>query len=477
MVCPNCQHNNPEGAPFCTECGMRLPTKAVTPAGQVTGAIPRQTVLQERYVIAEKLGQGGMGAVYRASDRRLSTVNWAIKEMSQSAITGPLERQHAREAFRHEAEMLAALNHPNLPRVTDHFEQEGKAYLVMEYVPGETLHSFLVREGLPQPPERVFEWFRQLAEVLEYLHSQNPPIIFRDLKPANIMLTPSGQVKLIDFGIARLFKPGQAKDTQAFGTVGYSAPEQYGRGQTDARSDIYSLGVLLHQLLTGYDPTLTPFRLPPASQVNPSLPRPISDMIVAATDSDPERRFTSMRAFRDALLSAASAQPFGATQSGGAVYARPNSQPYAQQVSSPYSQPGSQPYTPPLSQPYEYPGSQSLGTSDAPPNPLSLPNISRWVGIASVAIMGLATLMVGGAAAAGNTGSTLAGFGYILAFLPLFSGPVGMLLGIIALVSPKTAQTLNGRRSAVVGIATGIATLLLCCAIGVMAGSFNDIER
>jgi len=457
---------------------MRMPSGVAAPAGPATGAIPRQTVLQDRYVIAEKLGQGGMGAVYRASDRRLSTINWAIKEMSQSAITGPLERQHAREAFRHEAEMLAALNHPNLPRVTDHFEQEGKAYLVMEYVPGETLHSLLVREGLPQPQQRVFEWFRQLAEVLEYLHSQNPPIIFRDLKPANIMLTPNGQIKLIDFGIARLFKPGQAKDTQAFGTVGYSAPEQYGRGQTDARSDIYSLGVLLHQLLTGYDPTLTPFRLPPANQASPNVPRSISDVIAAATDSDPARRFMSMRAFRDALFNAAAGgQPFVPTQSGGAVYARPNSQPYAEQVSPPYNQSGSQPSNPPLSLPYDHPGSQPMGVAGASSNPLSLANISRWVGIVSVAIMGLATLMVGGAAASGDTGSTLAGLGYILAFLPLFSGPVGLVIGIIALVNPKTAQILNGKRSAVVGIATGFATLLLCCAIGVMAGSFNNVER
>ncbi len=301
MVCPTCQHDNADGAPFCAECGTRLnqPLAMTSPA---TGTLPQQTVLQDRYVVMQKLGQGGMGAVYRAGDRRLSTVTWAVKEMSQSAISGPLERQQARDAFRREAEMLAALNHPNLPRVTDHFEQNGKAYLVMEYVPGETLLSFLMREGLPQPQPRVFEWARQLCDALDYLHTQSPPIIFRDLKPANIMLTPNGQVKLIDFGIARLFKPGQAKDTQAFGTIGYSAPEQYGKGQTDARSDVYSLGTLLHQLLTGYDPTNTPFRLPPAGQVNPNLPQQLSDAISAATNSEPDRRFASISAFRAALF-------------------------------------------------------------------------------------------------------------------------------------------------------------------------------
>jgi serine/threonine protein kinase, bacterial len=297
MHCPTCQHDNAAGAPFCAECGTRL-NQAPILTSPATGTLPQQTVLLDRYVVMQKLGQGGMGAVYRAGDRRLSTVNWAVKEMSQSAISGPLELQQARNAFRHEAEMLAALNHPNLPRVTDHFEQGGKAYLVMEYVPGETLLSFLVREGLPQPQARVFEWARQLCDALEYLHTQRPPIIFRDLKPANIMLTPNGQVKLIDFGIARLFKPGQAKDTQAFGTIGYSAPEQYGKGQTDARSDVFSLGVLLHQLLTGYDPTTTPFRLPPAAQVNLSLPQQLSDVISAATDSDPDRRYASIAEFR-----------------------------------------------------------------------------------------------------------------------------------------------------------------------------------
>jgi serine/threonine-protein kinase len=467
MRCPTCQHINADGAPFCAECGTRLnqPPLMGSPA---TGTLPQQTVLQDRYVVMQKLGQGGMGAVYRAGDRRLSTITWAVKEMSQSAISGPLERQQARDAFRHEAEMLAALNHPNLPRVTDHFEQDGKAYLVMEYVPGETLLSFLQREGLPQPHARVFEWMRQLCEALDYLHTQSPPIIFRDLKPANIMLTPSGQIKLIDFGIARLFKPGQAKDTQAFGTIGYSAPEQYGKGQTDARSDVYALGVLLHQLLTGYDPTNTPFRLPPASQVNPSLPRQISDAIAAATDSDPDRRFASIPAFRAALSAAneqASArpesQPFQQTQAANASYARPNSEPFAQPGSQPYIQPGSQPFA----------------TSGEPPRTTGLANGSRWIGIASVAVMGLAALLVLIASAGGGSDSPAAGMGYLLAFLPLASGPVALIMGIIALVNAKTGQTIDGRRHAILAIATGAMTLLLCCAIGVMAGSFEGVER
>lgn len=458
MRCPTCQTENALGTAFCVECGTRLVTTSRPSAQQLsttppTGAIPQQTVLQNRYVIAQKLGQGGMGAVYRARDMRLSTVSWAVKEMSQSAITGPLEREQARQAFLHEAEMLAGLSHPNLPRVTDHFEQDGKAYLVMEFVPGETLLSFLQREGLPRPLPQVLEWTRQLCDALEYLHTQDPPIIFRDLKPANIMLTPQGQVKLIDFGIARIFKPGQAKDTQAYGTVGYSAPEQYGRGQTDPRSDVYTLGVLLHQLLTGYDPTSTPFRLPPAARINPSVPQPISAAIASAAESDPNRRFPSVRAFREALFGGSnqvmipSSQPFLGGQDG-AIYNRPDSQPYGQ----------------PASQPYR---------TGAPANSTLLAHLSRWIGVGSVAVMGLALLMVLAAVAQGQSDSSLAGAGYLLGFPPLIGGPVAVVLGLIALLQPQTAATGSGRAHAILGTALGGVTLLMCCGIFLMVGASN----
>lgn len=457
MRCPICQTDNPTGAPFCAECGSRLSSTASSNPISPTGALPQQTVLQDRYVITQKLGQGGMGAVYHASDRRLSTVSWAIKEMSESAITGPLELQQARDAFRREAEMLAALSHPNLPRVTDHFEQDGKAYLVMEFVPGETLLSFVQRTGLPQPLSRVQEWARQLVDVLEYLHSQTPPIIFRDLKPANIMLTPQGQLKLIDFGIARLFKPGQAKDTQAFGTIGYSAPEQYGRGQTDARADVYSLGVLLHQLLTGYDPTTTPFRLPPAHQLNPQIPAHISAALASATDGDPARRFVGVRAFYAALAGTGNqvlvqpgAQPIGQPL-GGAIYQRP-AQPYGQPGSQPYSQPGSQPYGQPVTgQPYT----------------TGLASGARWTGICSLVVMGLSTLLVLLDVAAGRTEANLVGGLGALIGLPVIfgSGPTGLVLGIVALMRPITNMTVAGRRHAIIAIVTSSMTFLLCCVI------------
>lgn len=455
MLCPTCQHNNPDGQPFCAECGRRLSEPSATPGGPATGALPQQTVLQGRYVIGDRLGQGGMGAVYRAADLRLSTVTWAIKEMSQSAITGPLERQQARQAFLAEAEMLAGLNHPHLPRVTDHFEQDGKAYLVMEYVPGETLLRYLMRTGLPQPQARVIEWLRQLCDVLSYLHRQRPPIIFRDLKPANIMLTPEGGLKLIDFGIARLFKPGQAHDTQAFGTVGYSAPEQYGKGQTDARSDVYALGVLLHQLLTGHDPTHTPFRLPPARQLNPALPQALADALACATDADPARRFADTRAFHDAVLSAvgpAYAPASSATTPlHAASYARPASEPLERMPAQRYA---------------AYTGEQPTSTG--------LANASRWVGYVSAGLMAGATLLVLLGGLSSDPKSPVAGFGILLAILPLISGPVGLLLGIVALVQPRTLATRSGRRHAIAGIVGGLATILLCCAIGAMAGYFGN---
>lgn len=152
MRCPVCNASNPDGAPFCAECGVRLTDTLTSPSvAPPTGTPLQQTILQGRYIIEEKLGQGGMGAVYRARDLRLSTVNWAIKEMSQAQITGSLELQQARAAFRHEAELLAGLSHPGLPKVVDHFEQDGKAYLVMEFVPGSSLLALARREGLPFP--------------------------------------------------------------------------------------------------------------------------------------------------------------------------------------------------------------------------------------------------------------------------------------------------------------------------------------
>jgi hypothetical protein len=260
------------------------------------------TILQSRYRILRAIGGGGMGVVYEAEDKRLGGRHCAIKEFSPEHL--PLQdRAWAVQTFQQEAAILSQLSHPGLTNVTDYFAEGSNEYLVMELIEGGTLADQLdgARSGrLPQA--EALDMTRQLCDVLEYLHRRTPPIVFRDLKPTNIMLTPQGQVKLIDFGIARLFKPGQSHDTISLGTPGYAAPEQYGgQGQTDPRSDIYSLGVVLHQMLTGHDPTRTPFNLPLTRTLNGAVPPNIEAVIRKAVQVDPNQRFQTIAELRAKL--------------------------------------------------------------------------------------------------------------------------------------------------------------------------------
>ena len=179
------------------------------------------TVLQGRYEIRGQLGRGGMGLVYLAADKRLGNMSVAVKEMDATQVA-PADRQWTINAFRDEAQILARLNHVGIARVIDYFSQGDHSYLVMEYVPGETLETALARAPRGFDERQALVWAGQLAVVLDYLHQQNPPVIFRDLKPGNIMVQPDGTLKLIDFGIARLFKPGQTQDTALMGTPGYA---------------------------------------------------------------------------------------------------------------------------------------------------------------------------------------------------------------------------------------------------------------
>jgi serine/threonine protein kinase len=232
------------------------------------------TLFRNRYFIVSKVGAGGFGSVYKARDMQSGDRLVAIKEVSLMGLH-PQAMIEATTAFQREVSVLSQLDHPNLPRVYEHFQNPGYWYLVMDFIAGETLEQY--QSKAPNGRlllSEVLDIGIQICIVLDYLHSQQPLIVFRDLKPANIMRTPNGRLYLIDFGIARYFKPGQAKDTVALGSLGYAAPEQYGKAQTTPRADIYSLGAVLHQLLTTRDPSDAPFRFPP---LRPKSPQSYSD--------------------------------------------------------------------------------------------------------------------------------------------------------------------------------------------------------
>lgn len=280
-VCSICGTANPAQAAFCFACGKPLQhTTQITqtPALAGTGALLATTLVQQRYRILAQVGKGGFGAVYKAADTKLGDRVVALKEMSQSGLNAQ-EAAEATENFKREALLLAGLTHPNLPRIYDHFFDAGHWYLVMDFIEGETLEDMLDKAGGKLLLDKALAIGIQLCSVLNYLHTRQPPVIFRDLKPANILLTPDNTLYLIDFGIARLFKPGQAKDTIAFGSPGYAAPEQYGKAQTTQRSDIYSLGATLHEMLTGDDPSDTPFSFVPPHIAAPALEQLIMRMV------------------------------------------------------------------------------------------------------------------------------------------------------------------------------------------------------
>jgi serine/threonine-protein kinase len=312
-LCPHCGSPNRAGASFCVQCGRTLGASdngARLPPGPGPGMLARSpglgslapwTVLRERYRIVRKIAQGGMGAVYEAEDLEAPGTRWAIKEMAQSALH-PDERTQSLRDFMREATLLATLTHPNLPTFNGIFNENNKHYLVMEFIPGRTLEYIVSTTRGFLPEDRVLGWAAQLCDVLTYLHTQDPPIIYRDCKPGNIMLVEgSQQVKLIDFGIARFHRAGRSTDDAAYGTAGYSPPEQYGHGQTDQRSDIYALAATLHHLLTGHDPGQNPFHWRSARSYNPHVSRRVDQALMQAVELKPELRFASVEDFRRAL--------------------------------------------------------------------------------------------------------------------------------------------------------------------------------
>jgi eukaryotic-like serine/threonine-protein kinase len=268
--------------------------------------LAKGTLLSSRYRIDSVLGQGGMGAVYLAEMEALGDKKVALKEMELQGLPSQELAQAVRQ-FRKEASFLAHLDHPNLVKVSDFFVEDGKHYLVMAYVPGETLQQKLMALGRPFTWSELKGWAEKLVDVLCYLHQQDPPILFRDLKPSNIMISNSGHLRLIDFGIARVAQTGDRTSTflQGTGTRGFSPIEQYGGGQsTDERSDIYALGATLYYLLTGRLPADAVERvsqgqqLEAASNHQPSLPSGMDRLLFKALALPRADRHQSMEEFK-----------------------------------------------------------------------------------------------------------------------------------------------------------------------------------
>ncbi len=260
------------------------------------------TLLASRYQIEELIATGGMGAVYRARDRRFRAVvrRCAVKEMFD-AIADIHVRQRAVEHFEREANLLASLDHQAIPKVFDYFTEGERHYLVYEFVDGQDLARVLYQRSRPLTPERVVDWAIQLTHVLEGLHRNEPPIVFRDLKPSNVMLRPDGHIVLVDFGIAKHFQP--AHRGTMIGTEGYAPPEQY-EGMADPQVDIYALGASMHQLLTNTDPQeFRPFSFDqrPIRQYNSNVPNELDGIVMRALSYEASDRWESMQALRHAL--------------------------------------------------------------------------------------------------------------------------------------------------------------------------------
>ena len=260
-------------------------------------------VLDNRYRVVKLLGQGGFGTVYRIWDTRFGRP-LALKENLDTA-------PNAQRQFKREAQILYDLSHPNLPRVIDHFviPDQGQ-YLVMEYADGEDFREMLEGVGGPLSETQALEWIGQVCNALEYLHTQNPPIIHRDIKPANIKITPDGKAILVDFGIAKVYDPNLSTTVGARAvTPGYSPQEQYGQGNTDARTDVYALGATLYHILTGVQPPESVLRtmgmeLEEPQKLNSAISDNVEEAILKAMEPLPEKRFQNIAKFKEALMTA-----------------------------------------------------------------------------------------------------------------------------------------------------------------------------
>ncbi len=291
-------------------------------------ALPIGTILDGKFKIVQVLGEGGMGTVYKVE--QIGTTPpyyYAVKELLISPNTSREDREAAIERFNKEIALLRGLKNPHIAALMFPFQERGNSYFVMEFVPGRSLEKRLEDAKGPMPEQQVIKWMIQVCEALSYIHTRTPPIILRDLKPGNVMITPDDEVQLIDFGIARRFDPNKRTNTENLGTISYASPEHLGSitmpgqrrtaqnpgklVQTDARSDIYSLGATMYHLLTNYEPD--PIQTPTPGSILAKNPRlrtiqvggrvvcPVEQVIIKAMQQEPSQRFQSADAMRVAL--------------------------------------------------------------------------------------------------------------------------------------------------------------------------------
>jgi ankyrin repeat protein/tRNA A-37 threonylcarbamoyl transferase component Bud32 len=334
IYCPDCGLENRDAAKFCTNCGTNL----------ITG-VSKKNILENRYEILGVIKSGAMGAVYRALDQRLG-VQVAVKKLFNNAA-GPEEAKKAEEMFKREAAILASLHHSSLPKVFDYFsasDENGKDsnFLVMSLVDGVDLETWLSHKKLPLPLNEGLDVFNKILDILLYLHSQNPPVIYRDLKPSNVMVG-NGSFFLVDFGIAKLLEGGKKTGTM-MGTPGYASPDQC-RGNDHLSNDIYSLGVLMHYLLTGLNPedqSRPLFVFEPVRSINPVVPFYLEKLIASMVEIVSSNRIGSAEDVKKALnggyrkpigsAGATASMPSYAATKAGVVY-RPVTMPSGKAVS------------------------------------------------------------------------------------------------------------------------------------------------
>jgi serine/threonine-protein kinase len=297
-------------------------------------------VLRGRYKIVRIVGQGGMGSIYQAEDLRLEGRLCAVKEIQTDPGPNAKTQDQAREQFYREASVLARLDHPNLPKVSDYFAEADRDYLVMDFVPGRDLKELMDearQNGRFLAEAEVLGWAQQLLDALDFLHHQDPPVVHRDIKPSNVKLTPDGRLKLVDFGLVKVLGGSEERTVtivQGFGSVYYTPLEQYGgdTGNTDARSDIYSFGATLYHLLTNEPPAeakqrfLRPDALKPPRKLNPALGARTERAILKAMAMHPDHRPPTIAAVRDLLrgeTGGLGTGPLNATRDGESIVMQP----------------------------------------------------------------------------------------------------------------------------------------------------------